>query len=246
MTDMRIATREEWDAAREELLKREKELTRLNEELAERRRELPWVRIEKEYEFETEGGKRTLAELFEGRPQLVVYNFMFGPEYEAGCPVCSSIADSFDGVLAHLAARDVTMMCISRAPLEKLLAYRERMGWSFPWASSHGTDFNFDFGRSHTSEEVSSYLEAGAGESHQIATFSSACGTDAAGFLEEGPGLTVFAQRGGDVYLTYATTARGLEPLMVYYAVLDRVPMGRNEGDPFEPWFRRHDEYAAV
>ncbi len=246
MADVRTASREEWDAAREDLLKREKELTRLNEELARQRRELPWVRVEKEYEFETEDGTKTLAELFDGRSQLVVYNFMFGPEYEAGCPVCSSIADSFDGVLAHLAARDVTMICISRAPLDRLLAYRERMGWSFNWASSHGSEFNFDFGRSHTSDEVQGYLDAGAGESQQIATFSSACGTDPAGFLEEGPGLTVFARRDDDVYLTYATTARGLEPLMVYYALLDRVPMGRNEGDPFEPWFRRHDEYAAM
>ena len=146
MTEHRTGTREEWLAEREELLKREKELTRMGDELARQRRELPWVPVEKEYTFQTADGPRTLAELFDGRSQLVVYHFMFGPDYEAGCPVCSSIADSFDGVAPHLAARDVTMICISRAPLEKLLAYRERMGWSFNWASSHDSDFNFDFG----------------------------------------------------------------------------------------------------
>jgi predicted dithiol-disulfide oxidoreductase (DUF899 family) len=244
MTEHRIGTREEWEAARSKLLEREKELTRLNDELARERSEIPWVPIEKEYGFETEGGTRTLAELFDGRSQLVVYNFMFGPEYEAGCPVCSSIADSFDGVLAHLAARDVTMICVSRAPIEKLLAYRGRMGWSFNWASSEGSDFNFDFGRSHTAEEVGSFLEGGA--SPGVSKFAAECGTDPAGFLAEGPGLTAFALADGRAHLTYASTARGLEPLMVYYSVLDRAPMGRNEGQSPEPWFRRHDEYATA
>jgi predicted dithiol-disulfide oxidoreductase (DUF899 family) len=244
MTEHRTGTRDEWDAAREELLKREKELTHLNEELAGMRRDLPWVPIEKQYSFETEDGTKSLAELFDGRSQLLAYNFMFGPEYEAGCPVCSSIADSFDGVLAHLAARDVTMICISRAPLEKLMAYRKRMGWSFNWASSNGSDFNFDFGRSQTADQVSSMLEDGP--SPTIEKISSDCGTDPAGFLQEGPGLTAFALSDGDAYLTYATTARGLEPLMTYYGILDRAPLGRNEGDPPELWFRRHDEYAAA
>lgn len=244
MTEHRTGTREEWEAAREKLLEREKELTRLNDELARQRSELPWVPIDKEYSFETEDGTRTLTELFDGRSQLLIYNFMFGPEYEAGCPVCSSIADGFDGSLAHLAARDVTMICVSRAPIEKLLAYRERMGWSFDWASSEGSDFNFDFGRSHTPEEVSSFLEGGA--SPGVSKFASECGTDPAGFLQEGPGLTAFALADGKPHMTYATTARGLEPLMVYYPILDRAPLGRNEGDPPKPWFRRHDEYAVA
>jgi predicted dithiol-disulfide oxidoreductase (DUF899 family) len=244
MAEHRMGTREEWEAAREELLEREKELTHLNEELAQRRMELPWVPIEKEYSFQTEDGTKSLAELFDGRSQLVVYNFMFGPTYEAGCPVCSSIADSFDGVLAHLAARDVTMICVSRAPLEKLLAYKERMGWSFNWASSHRSDFNFDFGRSQSEDQVAAMLADGA--SATIQKISSDCGTDPEGFLQEGPGLTAFARSNGEVYLTYATTARGLEPLMVYYGVLDRAPLGRDEGEPTEFWFRRHDEYAAA
>jgi|SRR6185312_39413 len=240
----RTGTREEWDAARAELLEREKQLTRLNDELARQRLELPWVPIDKPYSFATDAGPRTLAELFDGRSQLLIYNFMFGPEYEAGCPVCSSIADSFDGVLAHLAARDVTMICVSRAPIEKLLAYRGRMGWRFDWASSEGSDFNFDFGRSHSPEQVRSFLDGGVPP--QVSKLASECGTDAAGFLEEGPGLTAFARADDQIHMTYATTARGVEPLMVYYAILDRAPLGRNEGDPSEPWFRRHDEYPAT
>jgi len=244
MPEHAVGTRAEWDAARAELLAREKELTHLNEELAAKRRELPWVPVEKEYSFETEGGTKTLAELFAGRSQLAVYNFMFGPEYEAGCPVCSSIADSFDGVVSHLAARDVTMVCVSRAPLEKLLAYRERMGWHFNWASSYESDFNFDLERSRSRESVSAMLGDDAGS--VVAAFASQCGTDPVSFLQEGPGLTVFARSAEDLYLTYATTARGLEPLMVYYPILDRVPSGRNEGDPSDPsWIRRHDEFEA-
>jgi predicted dithiol-disulfide oxidoreductase (DUF899 family) len=205
---------------------------------------LPWVRVEKEYRFDTEAGARTLAELFDGRSQLVVYHFMFGPEYEAGCPVCSSIADSFNGVLAQLRARDVTMVCVSRAPLEKLLAYRQRMGWSFNWASSYRSEFNYDFERSYTSDEIRAWVDE---PPPAVARFASECGTDPAGFMSEQPGLSVFALSGTRVYLTYSTTARGLEPVMVYYGILDRVPRGRDEGKPADPtWIRRHDEYAAA
>jgi predicted dithiol-disulfide oxidoreductase (DUF899 family) len=241
----RIGTRDEWDAGRTELLRREKELTRTSDELARLRRDLPWVRIEKEYTLQTADGPRTLAELFDGRSQLAVYHLMFGPDYDAACPVCSSIADSFNGVLPHLEARDVTMICISRAPLERLLAYRERMGWSFNWASSFETDFNYDFDRSRTRDEISASL---GDETPELpARFASQCGTDVVGFLTEGPGLSVFTRDGDDVYLTYSTTARGLEPLMVYYRILDLVPRGRDEGDPPDPsWIRRHDEFAAA
>ena len=243
MSTPTTGTREQWLAARERLLISEKEHTRRGEELARQRRELPWLPVEKEYRFSTENGPKTLAELFDGRSQLAVYHFMFAPDYEAGCPVCSSIADSFNGVLSQLRARDVTMICISRAPLEKLLAYRERMGWSFTWASSYESDFNYDFERSRTRAEASARV-------HEVppvvAQFAADCGTDPAGYLAEGPGLSVFAVRDQGVYLTYATTARGLEPVMVYYDILDRTPRGRDEGDPADPsWIRRHDEYGA-
>jgi predicted dithiol-disulfide oxidoreductase (DUF899 family) len=244
MPEHRTATREEWDAARAELLKREKELTRMSDELAEQRRELPWVPIEKQYKFQTADGLKTLAELFDGRSQLVVYHFMFGPEWELGCPVCSSIADSFDGVLAHLAARDVTMICISRAPIEKLLAYRERMGWNFNWASSYDSEFNWDFERSQTRDQVSQWADQ---VPPFVSQFASSCGTDVVGYFTEGPGLTVFARSGDDVYLTYATSARGLEVVMVYYGILDRVPRGRDEGEPeYQSWIRRHDEFVTA
>jgi predicted dithiol-disulfide oxidoreductase (DUF899 family) len=236
----KVGTREEWQRARDDLLVREKELTRSNEQLARERRELPWVRIDKPYRFDTDDGTKTLAELFDGRSQLVVYHFMFGPQYEAGCPVCSSAADTFNGALEHLRARDVTFTCISRAPLEKLQAYKRRMGWRFPWASSSGTDFNFDFGVSHTEEEVAPWLE---GELGPLPRLAADCGTDPAGFMAEGPGLSAFALDDGVVYHTYSTYQRGLEVLMGYYALLDRAPFGRNEGDPPEPWMRRHDEY---
>ncbi|HWF51534.1 MAG TPA: DUF899 domain-containing protein [Solirubrobacteraceae bacterium] len=244
MSTHTTGTREEWLAAREQLLVREKQHTRLGEELAQQRRELPWVPVEKEYRFDTEAGPKTLAELFDGRSQLAVYHFMFAPDYEAGCPVCSSIADSFNGVLSQLKARDVTMICISRAPLEKLLAYRERMGWSFNWASSYQSDFNYDFERSRTRDETAGWV----GEAPPVVSrFAAACGTDPAGYLAEQPGLNVFALSNEDVYLTYSTTARGLEPVMVYYGILDRVPRGRDEGDPPQPsWIRRHDEYEAA
>jgi predicted dithiol-disulfide oxidoreductase (DUF899 family) len=238
------ASPEEWLLAREQLLVKEKEHTRRGEELARQRRELPWLPVEKEYRLSTEDGPKTLAQLFDGRSQLVIYHFMFGPDYEAGCPVCSSIADSFDGVLSQLRARDVTMICVSRAPLEKLLAYRERMGWSFPWASSYESDFNYDFERSRTRDEANVRLDA---VPTVVSRFAAECGTDAVGYLTEGPGLSVFAREGNDVYLTYGTTARGLEPVMVYYDILDRTPRGRDEGDPADPgWIRRHDEYEAA
>jgi predicted dithiol-disulfide oxidoreductase (DUF899 family) len=242
MTEHKTGTREEYDAARAQLLEREKELTHMNDELARRRRELPWVRIEKDYRFETDEGTKTLAELFDGRSQLLVYHFMFGPAYEAGCPVCSSGADTFNGAVPHLNARDITFLCISRAPLEKLQAYKRRMAWTFPWVSSHGTDFNYDFGTSHTEDEVAPWLERGV--SPTVAKVSAACGTDPATFLAEGPALSAFALSDGGVYQTYSATQRGLEVVLGYYGLIDRAPMGRNEGDPPEFWFRRHDEYA--
>lgn len=244
MTVPKVATREEWLTARSDLLKREKELTRMSDDLARQRRELPWTPVEKEYTLQTENGPTTLAELFDGRSQLVVYHFMFGPDWDAGCPVCSSIADSFNGVLAHLRARDVTMICISRAPIEKLLAYRKRMGWDFTWASSHGSDFNFDFEHSVSRDKASAWV---AEAPPVVSQFAAACGTDAAGYMSEGPGLSVFALSDGKVHLTYASTARGLEPVMVYYGILDRVPHGRDEGEPADPsWMRRHDEFAGA
>jgi predicted dithiol-disulfide oxidoreductase (DUF899 family) len=242
MGDHKVGTREEYRAARDELLGREKELTRAGDELAKQRRELPWVPIEEDYEFDTDAGRRTLAQLFDGRSQLLVYHFMFGPEYTAGCPVCSSGADTYDGAVPHLNARDVTFLCVSRAPLERLQTYKKRMRWSFPWVSSAGTDFNFDFGASHTEEELKPFLESG--ELGPVPGLAADCGTDPAGYLAEGPVLSVFALADGVVYQTYSTGARGLEPLLGYYGLLDRAPKGRDEGDPPEMWIRRHDEYA--
>ena len=241
MPEHKIASREEWDAARAELLKSEKEITHLSDEVARQRSELPWVPVDKEYTFQTEDGPKTLAELFEGRSQLVVYHFMFGPEWNAGCPVCSSIADSFDGVVAHLEQRDVTMIAISRAPIEKLLAFRKRMGWSFNWASSYETDFNWDWGHSSTREDVAKWADqVPAG----VENFASATGNDRLGYFTEGPGLTVFTREGDDVFLAYEGSARSLEVIMTYYGILDRVPAGRGDGDPF--WIRHHDSYAAA
>jgi predicted dithiol-disulfide oxidoreductase (DUF899 family) len=241
MAEPRVGTREEWEAARAALLKREKELTHLSDELAAQRRELPWVAVEKDYTFQTADGPKTLAELFDGSSQLVVYHFMFGPDWEAGCPVCSSIADSFNGVLGHLRARDATMVCISRAPIEKLLAFRERMGWDFDWASSYETDFNWDWKHSSTRDEVSEW----AGQVPPlVSNFASATGNDVVGYFTEGPGLTVFARDGDDVFLTYESTARGLEVVMNYYGILDRLPRGRDDREPMDPfWIRHHDRY---
>src|SRR6516225_8277814 len=245
MTDHKTGTREEWLAASAELLAREKEFTRMGDELARQRRELPWVAVEKEYALQTADGTRTLADLFDGRAQLVVYHFMFGPDWEAGCPTCSSTADGFNGLLAHLAACDVTMICVSRAPIEKLLAYRERMGWSFNWASSHESDFNFDYGVS-AGEGIAHDPAVPRPEANELALLkllrdqpavrenlplvttqnASSTGTDLDGYFSEGHGVSTFAREGGTVYHCYASYARGTEFLMGYYAILDRAPRG--------------------
>lgn len=243
MPEHRTGTREEWQEAREELLRLEKEHTRRGDELARMRRELPWVKLEKEYRLDTDEGTKALAELFDGRSQLLVYHFMFGPSYEAGCPTCSSMADGVDGLLPHLHARDVTVLFVSRAPLEKLQAYKRRMGWRMPWASSANSDFNFDFGASYTEEQVRSAL---GGEPPPILRYmAESTGTDVPGYVSEGPAFSAFALAGGAVYHTYSTQARGLEFLMGYYPILDRTPKGRDEGDMSEHWVRRHDEYRA-
>ena len=262
MTSRRIGTREQWLAASAELLAREKQLTRMGDELARQRRELPWVPVEKKYTLQTADGAKTLAGLFDGRSQLVVYHFMFGPGYAAGCPACSSTADSFNGVLAHLQARDVTMICVSRAPLDKLLAYRERMGWGFTWASSHDSDFNVDFGVS-AGQEITHDLAAPRPQANELTLLkllydqpavrenlplvtsqnATATGTDLDGYFSEGHGVSTFARENGTVYHCYSSYARGTEFLMGYYAILDRAPKGRDEGDQPMSWLRRHDEY---
>jgi predicted dithiol-disulfide oxidoreductase (DUF899 family) len=245
MTDHKVVSDEEWAAAREELLAREKEHTRLGDELARQRRELPWVRVDKEYRFESDDGTRTLAELFDGRSQLLLYHFMFGPSYEAGCPTCSSMADGVDGAVVHLKARDATFLFVSQAPLEKLQAYKRRMGWRIPWVSSAGSDFNFDFGFSRSEEQTreafAPMLEAGAPPI--VEHNARASGTDAFGYLTEGQGLSAFVLEDGAVYQTYSTRARGVEFLMTYYGILDRASKGRGEDGGFQLWIRRNDEY---
>jgi predicted dithiol-disulfide oxidoreductase (DUF899 family) len=245
MTHHKIATREEWLAAREQLLAREKEHTRLGDDLAQERRELPWVPVEKEYRFDTDNGEKSLLELFEGRSQLLVYHFMFGPSYQAGCPVNSSIADGVDGVIPHLHTRDVTFLFVSQAPLEKLQAYKRRMGWSFPWVSSAPTDFNFDLGFSHTPEQGrQAVAQMMKGELPPIVEQNArASGTDVAGYLTESPGFSTFVEDGGTVFQAYSTTWRGLEFLMSYYPILDHAPKGRDEGEAWQLWIRWHDEY---
>ncbi len=252
MTRHATGTREQWLAARLDLLEAEKELTRRGDELARRRRELPWVRIDKEYRFETDEGSASLADLFRGRSQLLVYHFMFGPDYTAGCPACSAIADGFDGFVVHLANHDVTLTAVSRAPLAKLQAYKRRMGWSFPWASSYGGDFNYDFQAAHTEEQqragvveynfrtvdVAQSLEAG--KEGPLAEIAASVGTDWATYTREAPGMSAFALEDGVVYHTYSAYARGLDGLWGMYQWLDRAPLGRNERGI---WFRRHDEY---
>jgi predicted dithiol-disulfide oxidoreductase (DUF899 family) len=242
MTEHRIATREEWQAERDELLAEEKELTRRGDELARKRRALPWVAVEKDYRFETDSGTKTLAELFDGRFQLLVYHFMFGPEWTGGCPVCSSIADTLAPQVVHLKARDTTLLLASRAPIEKLLAYRNRMGWPIEWVSSGGNDFNRDLGFLYTREELKPFLEGKIPLT--VEENARMCGTDAGSYVAEGPGMSAYALSDGTVYRTYVTTARGLEaPGMAYYALLDRTANGRHE-DPSEPlWVRRRDEY---
>ena len=255
MTDHKTGTREQWLAARLELLDAEKALTRRSDELARWRQELPWVRIDKEYRFETDEGTASLADLFTGRSQLLIYHFMFGPEYTAGCPSCSAIADGFDGFVVHLANHDVTLCAVSRAPLAKLQAFKRRMGWSFPWASSFDTDFNYDFQVAHTEEQQQSgaveynfrttdmrpVLEAGV-EGLWGTEIASTVGTDWATYRREGPGVSAFALEDGVVYHTYSAYERGLDAIWGMYQWLDRAPLGRNETGH---WWRRHDEYDS-
>jgi predicted dithiol-disulfide oxidoreductase (DUF899 family) len=243
MREHTTGTQEEWQAEREALLKEEKELTRRGDELAEKRRALPWVPLEKEHELETADGTRSLTDLFDGRSQLLVYHFMFGPSYEAGCPTCSSMADGLDGLLPHLHARDLTLAFVSTAPIEKLQAYKERMGWSIPWASSANSDFSFDMGASFTVEQTREQMPPESDLPPIAAQNAKASGTDLAEYVSEIPATTAFALEDGTVYKTYATTFRGVEFLMPYYPVLDRAPKGRDEGGDFQTWIRRRDEY---
>jgi predicted dithiol-disulfide oxidoreductase (DUF899 family) len=251
MTKHLTGTREEWLAARLELLAAEKELTRRSDELARRRQELPWVRIDKGYRFETDEGSASLADLFRGCSQLLVYHFMFGPDYAAGCPSCSSIADGFDGFAVHLANHDVTLMAVSRAPLAKLQAYKRRMGWTFPWASSFGSDFNRDFSVGFTEEEQrrDDGIEYNfrretrwqtPEDDADVSRMAAMAGTDPATYVRERPGVSAFALEDGVVHHTYSAYARGLDGLWGMYQWLDRAPRGRNETGV---WWRRHDEY---
>ena len=245
----KIVSRKEWLTERRKLLKAEKELTRRSDQLARKRQELPWVRIDKQYRFETAEGNASLADLFRGRSQLLIYHFMFGPDYTAGCPSCSAIADGFNGIAIHLANHDVMLWAVSRAPLSKLQAYKRRMGWTFPWASSLGTDFNADFNVELTEEQQ---RKGGAEynferekvwrpeESEGVRVFAKMSGTDPATYVRERPGMSAFALEDGVVYHTYSTYARGLDGLWGMYQWLDRAPRGRNEPDV---WWRRHDEY---
>jgi predicted dithiol-disulfide oxidoreductase (DUF899 family) len=249
MTNHKTGTREEWLSARLELLEAEKALTRRSDELARWRQELPWVAIDKDYRFETDEGTASIADLFRGRSQLLVYHFMFGPEYTAGCPSCSAIADGFDGAAVHLANHDVTLSAVSRAPLAKLQDYKQRMGWSFPWASSFDSDFNYDFHVSHTGEEWQSGATEynframdfrPAEEIPALAELASTVGTDFATYRREGPGVSAFALENGVVYHTYSAYERGVDGLWSMQQWLDRAPLGRNETGF---WWRRHDEY---
>ncbi len=256
MTTHRTGTREEWLAARVKLLEAEKEYTRRGDELAQQRQDLPWVRIDKDYRFETDEGTASLADLFQGRSQLLVYHFMLGPDYAAGCPSCSAIADGYNGFVVHLANHDVMLWTVSRAPLAKLQAYKRRMGWTFPWASSFGSDFNYDLAVTFTEEQQRSGAveynfrtmdtKSELSDSDTLAVF----GTDAATALREAPGMSAFVLEDGVVYHTYSAYTRGLDGLWGMYQWLDRAPRGRNEtmvrgmGDLRGPfWFRRHDEY---
>ena len=262
MTTHRTGTREEWLAARLALLKDEKELTRRGDELARRRQELPWVKVDKPYRFETEAGSASLQDLFRGRSQLLIYHFMFGPDYTAGCPACSAIADGFNGFAVHLANHDVMLWAVSRAPFDKLQTYKRRMGWTFPWASSFGSDFNFDFGVGFTEgqqrDEGIEYnyqhetplrqhnAEASQGDIPSRTTpdgatlFASMSGVDKATYTRERPGISAFVLEDGIVLHTYSAYARGLDALWGMYQWLDRAPLGRNEKGV---WWRRHDEY---
>ena len=248
----RTGTREEWLAARLDLLEAEKELTRRSDELARLRQELPWVRVDKDYRFETENGNVSLPDLFQGRSQLLIYHFMFGPAYTAGCPSCSSIADGFNGFVIHLANHDVTLSAVSRAPFAKLQAYRQRMGWSFPWASSLDSDFNFDFNVSITEDQqrkgTAEYNYRSRGHAmdrtefpEPVVRMATMAGTDAPTYTRDRPGMSAFVLEDGVVYHTYSTYARGLDGLWGMYQWLDRAPRGRNENGV---WWRLHDEYG--
>jgi predicted dithiol-disulfide oxidoreductase (DUF899 family) len=266
MTTHKTGTREEWLAARLKLLEAEKELTRRGDELARQRQQLPWVRVDKEYRFEADEGSVSLKDLFRGRSQLLIYHFMFGPDYKAGCPSCSSIADGFNGIAVHLANHDVMLWAVSRAPLPKLQAYKRRMGWTFPWASSQDATFNFDFQASHTEKQQREGIEynfrrepeysrevaarsgslqwregQAAGEGAED-KFAAMCGVDVPTYHRERPGMSAFVLDDGVVYHTYSTYARGVDAIWGMYAWLDRAPKGRNETGP---WWRRHDEYSS-
>ena len=261
MTTHNTATREEWLAERIELLAAEKELTRRSDALALQRKQLPWVRVDKDYRFETDDGRATLADLFQGRSQLLVYHFMFGPDYQAGCPSCSMIADGFNGFAVHLANHDVALTAVSRAPLAKLQAFKQRMGWTFPWASSHGGEFNFDFAASFTEQQQrekgidynyrreAAWTLRGIGDAltkggeGPVAEIAATTGTDVATYTRERPGMSAFVREDGAIYHTYSTYSRGLDVLWGAYQWLDRAPKGRNETGV---WWRRHDEYEAA
>jgi predicted dithiol-disulfide oxidoreductase (DUF899 family) len=256
-----IGTREEWLKARLDLLAAEKEFTNRGDELARQRQELPWVRVDKEYRFDTDGGTATLKELFKGRSQLLIYHFMFGPDYRAGCPSCSAIADGFNGSVVHLANHDVTLMAVSRAPLAKLQAYKQRMGWTFPWASSFVSDFNFDYNVSFTEEDQRNGLEynyrrsapeqastpvskANAeADNTPVGQIAAGVGTDVATFTRERPGMSTFVLEDGVIYHAYSTYSRGVDAIWGMFQWLDRAPKGRNETDL---WWRRHDEYGKA
>jgi predicted dithiol-disulfide oxidoreductase (DUF899 family) len=252
MTTHITATREEWLAERLKLLEAEKALTRQSDEVARRRQALPWVRLDKTYRFDTDQGSATLPDLFRGRSQLLVYHFMFGPDYKAGCPSCSAVADGFDGIAVHLANHDVMLWAASRAPLAKLQAYKQRMGWTFPWASSSDSDFNFDYGVSFTEQQQ---RDGTIGYNYQrgghaldatpplepVVKLAAMCGTDAPTYGRDRPGVSAFVIEDGAVYHTYSTYVRGVDGLWSVYQWLDRAPKGRNETGP---WFKRHDEYS--
>jgi predicted dithiol-disulfide oxidoreductase (DUF899 family) len=251
MTKHMTATHDEWLAQRLELLEAEKELTRHSDELTRRRQALPWVRIDKEYRLDTDAGDASLADLFGGRSQLLIYHFMFGPEYTAGCPSCSSIADGFNGIAVHLANHDVALWAVSRAPLAKLQSFKQRMGWTFPWASSFGSDFNSDFNVRFSEEEQRAgrieynYRREGKwqlrGTDSPVAQIAAMTGTDAATYTRERPGVSAFALEDGVVYHTYSAYARGVDSLWGMYQWLDRAPLGRNETGV---WWRHHDKYG--
>jgi predicted dithiol-disulfide oxidoreductase (DUF899 family) len=266
----KVVSREEWVTARKKLLRAEKELTRRGDQVAEQRRELPWVRIDKQYRFDTEQGKASLADLFKGRSQLLIYHFMFWPDYSAGCPACSTIADGFNGFAVHLANHDVMLWAVSRAPIAKLQTYKKRMGWCFPWASSFKSDFNFDFNVQFTEQQqreggveynyrrepaaiANRALEgrqsgkwgkdSDSGGDGPVSEMASKCATDAATYVRERPGMSAFVLEDGVVYHTYSTYARGLDGLWGMYQWLDRAPKGRNETGI---WFERRDEYESL